>query len=183
MEDQGLFIKTKYFVYEFETSYIELSKSQFFEGYCILFSKIKYEHLTNMPIDEREKYLMEMSILGEVMLEVLGAERINYNILGNSYPYLHAHLFPRYSHEDKDLKKTVVWKYDSSYFTDEKYAFNEEKHKDLKEKLANALDKRYTEFLKNNKLNDIKKIDEKVSKNKIKLITKDEIKERLKIKK
>lgn len=136
-----------YFVYEFETSYVELSKSQFWEGYCILFSKEDYHHLTDMPSAVREKYLMEMSILGEAMMEILGAARINYNILGNSHPIVHAHLFPRYDWEDEDLRKTVVWKYDSSFFTDDAYRFNEEKHAGLKLELAQAIDRRYQAYL------------------------------------
>lgn len=136
-----------YFVYEFETSYVELSKSQFWEGYCILFSKEDYHHLTDMPACIREKYLMEMSILGEAMMEVLGAARINYNILGNTHPLVHAHLFPRYDWEDEELKKTVVWKYDPSFFYDEAYRFNEDKHADLKATLAQAIDRRYQAYL------------------------------------
>lgn len=31
--------KNQYFVYEFDTSFVEMSYSQFFEGYCILFQK------------------------------------------------------------------------------------------------------------------------------------------------
>lgn len=141
------FLSRPYFVYEFETSYVELSKSQFWEGYCILFSKFDYHHLTDMPSNLREKYLMEMSILGEAMMEVLEATRINYNILGNSHPIVHAHLFPRYDWEDEELRKTVVWKYDQSFFSDEVYRFNEKKHAPLKEQLAQSIDRRYKAYL------------------------------------
>lgn len=147
MANQDLFRERPYFVYEFETSYVELSKSQFWEGYCILFSKGDYDHLTDMPAHVREKYLMEMSILGEAMLEVLGAARINYNILGNSHPIVHAHLFPRYDWEDEELRKTVVWKYDPSFFSDEAYRFNETKHAELKATLAQVIDRRYQTYL------------------------------------
>jgi hypothetical protein len=35
-----------------------------------------------------------MALLGDVLLEITGAERINYGLLGNSEPALHAHVFP-----------------------------------------------------------------------------------------
>lgn len=147
MANQDLFRERPYFVYEFDTSYVEIGKNQFWEGYCILFAKGDYNHLTDMPLPVREAYLMEMSILGEAMLEVLGAARINYNILGNSYPLVHAHLFPRYDWEDEDLRKTVVWRYDSSFFSDEAYRFDQDRHADLKERLTAAIDRRYQAYL------------------------------------
>lgn len=135
------------FVYEFKNSYVELGNNQYFEGYCILFAKERFEHLSDMPFGLRSEYLNEMAILGEVMLEVLGAIRINYNILGNTLHLVHAHLFPRYEWEDETLRKTVVWKYDANFFTDAKYAFDINKHRQIKENLALALDRRYKEYL------------------------------------
>ncbi|MET3557644.1 diadenosine tetraphosphate (Ap4A) HIT family hydrolase [Streptococcus rupicaprae] len=146
MEDKDNFTHRPYFVYEFETSYVEMGKNQFWEGYCILFTKGQYDHLTDMPIDVREKYLIEMSILGDAMMEVLQARRINYSILGNSHPVTHAHLFPRYDWEDETLGKSVVWRYDDEVFQDPKYAFSE-KHASLKQALAEAIERHYITFL------------------------------------
>jgi hypothetical protein len=55
-----------------------------------------------------------MVALGDVLLEVTGAQRINYEILGNAEPALHAHLFPRYDAEPEELRRRPVWFYDWS---------------------------------------------------------------------
>src|SRR6478735_9378645 len=41
-----------------------------------------------------------------------GAERINYEILGNVEPALHAHVIPRHSHESPELRAKPVWLHD-----------------------------------------------------------------------
>ncbi|CIX76992.1 TPA: HIT family protein [Streptococcus pneumoniae] len=138
--------KNQYFVYEFDTSFVEMSYSQFFEGYCILFSKEPYPSLSDMPMEFRKEFLMEMSILGDAMLEVLNAYRINYDILGNSTPVLHAHLFPRYMWEEEERRKTVVHRYDSSVFSNPEFEFTIEKHGPIIKKLRFAIDRHYREY-------------------------------------
>lgn len=133
------------FLFEFETSYVELSYSQFLPGYCVLFSKIPYFSINDMPLAEREKYLMEMSLLGDSMMDVLGCIRINYNLLSNSYPVLHAHLFPRYAWEEEDKRTTVVWRYDPANWEDPK--FNLDAHGTMKAQLYQAIQKRYAAYL------------------------------------
>jgi len=39
-------------------------------------------------------------------------KRINYEILGNSEPELHAHVFPRYATESPELRRLPAWFYD-----------------------------------------------------------------------
>jgi diadenosine tetraphosphate (Ap4A) HIT family hydrolase len=55
-----------------------------------------------------------MALLGDALLEVTGATRINYEILGNLEPALHAHLFPRYDSEAEAFRSGPVWLYDWS---------------------------------------------------------------------
>ncbi|MDO4432112.1 MAG: diadenosine tetraphosphate hydrolase [Aerococcaceae bacterium] len=138
------------FVYEFEHSYVEMSYSQFLPGYCILFSKIPYASINAMPLAERSAYLTEMSLLGDAMLAVLGDDvlRINYNLLSNSHPVLHAHLFPRYRWEEESVRRSVVWKHDSSKWKDPETQFDVVKHADLKRALHDAIDALYTAYLK-----------------------------------
>ncbi len=45
-------------------------------------------------------------------MEVTGATRINYEILGNSEAALHAHVFPRYATEPEELRRKPAWFYD-----------------------------------------------------------------------
>ncbi len=137
------------FLYEFEYSYVELGHYQFFPGYCILFSKIPYESLNAMPNQERQGYLMEMTLLGDAMLEALDhPTRINYATLGNTDKVLHTHLFPRYSWEEESLRKTVVWRYPLEKLEDPNCRFNADKYGDIKRKLQEKIDEIYRKYLK-----------------------------------
>lgn len=137
--------KEDLYLYTFKTSYVELSKSQFLPGYCVQLAKIQYPSLNDMPLSERQDYLMEMSILGDAMMEVLPSIRINYNILGNSYHVLHTHLFPRYAWEEEDKRLSVVWKYDVSMWDSPLY--NEEEFGQMKRDLQAAINRRYKAYL------------------------------------
>lgn len=46
------------------------------------------------------------------MLKLTGALRVNHEILGNSEPELHAHIFPRYATEAEERRRMPVWFYD-----------------------------------------------------------------------
>ena len=50
--------------------------------------------------------------LGDAVLGVTGAERINYEILGNAEPALHAHVIPRYEWESAERRRQPVWSHD-----------------------------------------------------------------------
>ena len=52
-----------------------------------------------------------MAAIGDALLEVTDAARINYEILGNKDPALHAHVFPRYACEASDKRHGPVWGY------------------------------------------------------------------------
>jgi diadenosine tetraphosphate (Ap4A) HIT family hydrolase len=50
--------------------------------------------LNALSILQRTTFLQDMTILGDALLSVMGAICINYDILGNREPALHAHVFP-----------------------------------------------------------------------------------------
>jgi diadenosine tetraphosphate (Ap4A) HIT family hydrolase len=60
---------------------------------------------------QRAEYLCDMTLVGDALLEVTGAYRINYAILGNSDPALHAHIVPRYLTEPDGLRQGLPWSY------------------------------------------------------------------------
>ncbi len=62
--------------------------------------------------DARRLFLDDMARLGDAVLAVTQAERINYEILGNVEPALHAHVIPRHASEDPELRKQPVWLHD-----------------------------------------------------------------------
>ena len=94
------------------SGWVVLGDVQFLRGYCLLLPDPVVPHLNAMDEETRKNFLYEMSVLGDVVLEITGAVRINYEMLGNIEPALHAHIFPRFEDEPKELKLKPVWFYD-----------------------------------------------------------------------
>jgi diadenosine tetraphosphate (Ap4A) HIT family hydrolase len=82
------------------------------EGYCLLLPDPVVPDLNSLGGEARTQFLLDMVGLGDVLLELTGALRINYEILGNLEPALHAHLFPRYASEPEPLRTGPIWHYD-----------------------------------------------------------------------
>ena len=81
-------------------------------GYCLLLPDPVVSDLNALVGDARQQFLDDMAALGDAVLEATGAERINYEILGNVDPALHAHVIPRHATEDPELRKKPVWLHD-----------------------------------------------------------------------
>ena len=85
---------------------------QFLRGYSLLLPDPVVPHLNEMDDKTRRIFLYEMSVVGDVILEITGAVRINYEMLGNVERALHAHVFPRFEDEPEELRLKPVWFYD-----------------------------------------------------------------------
>lgn len=94
------------------SGWVVLGDVQFLRGYSLLLPDPVVPHLNAMDEETRKTFLHEMSVLGDVILEITGAVRINYEMLGNVEPALHAHVFPRFDDEAEELKLKPVWFYD-----------------------------------------------------------------------
>jgi diadenosine tetraphosphate (Ap4A) HIT family hydrolase len=91
-----------------------LGDPQITRGYCLLLPDPVVPDLNALVGDARDQFLRDMARLGDAVLAVTGAERINYEILGNVEPALHAHVIPRHASEDPDLRRKAVWLHDWS---------------------------------------------------------------------
>ena len=87
---------------------------QVLPGYSLLLPDPVVPDLNALAGVVRVTFLEDMARLGDALLQVTGASRINYEILGNTEPALHAHLFPRYDNEPPELKRRPAWFYDWS---------------------------------------------------------------------
>lgn len=74
----------------------------------MLLPKREIHSLNDLSLQERSLFLSDMSIVGDALIEVLKPLRINYDILGNTDNYLHAHIFPRYQWEEEQRRKMPV---------------------------------------------------------------------------
>ena len=77
---------------------------QFLRGYTILLADPPVASINDLDRLKRAEYLCDMALVGDALLEVTGAYRINYGIMGNSDPFLHAHIVPRYLTEPENLR-------------------------------------------------------------------------------
>jgi len=125
-----------------DSGWAVLSDVQLMRGYCILLSDPVVPSLNDMPLAERVTFLRDMTIIGDAILEVTGAARINYEILGNSEKALHAHIVPRYEAEPEEFRKGPVWFYDMSKAP----RFDPVNHLALKERITMAIEKRLKEL-------------------------------------
>jgi len=87
---------------------------QFVRGYALLLPDPVVPNLNSLGARERIAFLTDMSRLGDALLKVTGAARINYAIFGNQDPALHAHVIPRYLDEPEGLRTEQPWAYDWS---------------------------------------------------------------------
>lgn len=118
-----------------KSGFAVIADPQFLPGYCVLLAYPKVFSLNNLSLRERETFLLEMSLIGDAISEICKPIRINYDILGNTDTFLHAHIYPRYEWEE-ERKKHPIWVYPKEYWTDEKYQFNEVNSGQLKRQLS-----------------------------------------------
>lgn len=85
---------------------------QFLRGYSLLLPDPVVPTLNALGAQQRVVYLQDVARLGDAVLKLTGAVRINYAILGNQEPALHAHVIPRYADEPASLRTSHPWAYD-----------------------------------------------------------------------
>ena len=113
-EAAATFVSTDKVIGRMRSGWAVVGDHQVLHGYCLLLPDPVVPSLNDLSQERRSIFLEDMTILGDALLAVTDAHRINYEILGNTERALHAHLFPRYESEPKDLKTKPVWKYDFS---------------------------------------------------------------------
>src|ERR1700761_7362777 len=77
------------------SGWVVMGERQVLPGYCLLLPDPVVPHLNALKAAARDAFLSDMGRLGDALLAVTGALRINYAMFGNAEPALHAHLFPR----------------------------------------------------------------------------------------
>ncbi|MBQ0891530.1 diadenosine tetraphosphate hydrolase [Micromonospora sp. U56] len=110
---------------------------QWLPGYCVLLADDPaVQRLTDLPRAKRLAYLESMDRLGEAVERACAEadpafRRVNLEILGNTDPYLHAHVWPRYEWEPPEIVGKPVWLYPASKWRDPGSALSEQ-HDELR---------------------------------------------------
>lgn len=92
-----------------KSGWLMLSDMQTPRGWCILNRVPVVDGLESINDAERAQFLTDMAAVGDALLAVTGAYRINYSILGNTDPALHVHIQPRYREEPDNLRRQPLW--------------------------------------------------------------------------
>ncbi len=133
-----------YFVRELETGYVVIGDYQHFVGYTLFLCKEHKSELFELEHAKKVKFLEEMSIVGEAVSKAFGAEKINYELLGNGDSHLHWHLFPRVSGDLEGYGsngKGPVWMYPMEKMYSDKNRPTDKELEVMKSKLFEELSK------------------------------------------
>ena len=133
-----------WFVKELETGYVVIGDHQHFKGYTIFLCKEHKSELFQLDRATRLRFLEEMSIVAEAAANAFGAEKMNYELLGNGDSHLHWHLFPRVSGDLGEFGnngKGPVWWYPREKMYSSENCPSEDALNEMKARLAEELDK------------------------------------------
>ena len=100
------------FIARLSSGWAVLGEQQFLRGYARLLPDPVVGTVNELQGAARSDFLADMALLGDAVLAVTGALRINYAMFGNMEPALHAHVVPRYDHEPAALATAHPWQYD-----------------------------------------------------------------------
>ena len=127
-------------------SYAVIGDTQFLPGYCVLLSDDPTaQRLSDLPRERRSAFLSDMDRLGEAVERACGRldpgfRRVNLEILGNTDPFLHAHVWPRYDWEPDDLVRMPVWLYPRDSWSAPEHALGP-RHDPLRAAIGAELDR------------------------------------------
>ena len=120
------------------SGWLFLGRYQFLPGYCVLAADPPADGLNALTGEARARFLADMGRVGDALLKTTDAVRINYAILGNGDPALHAHLQPQYADEKEPYRSGPVDLYPPSRL--EAVPFNLERDQPLMQALRRELE-------------------------------------------
>lgn len=123
------------FVARLASGWAVMGERQVLPGYCLLLPDPVVPTLNALAGGERSAFLADMAALGDAVLAVTHAIRINYAIFGNQDPALHAHVIPRYHDEPAPFAAAHPFAYD----WEQAPAFEAERHRELRDRIHAAL--------------------------------------------
>ncbi|QXE38744.1 diadenosine tetraphosphate hydrolase [Streptomyces sp. GMY02] len=118
---------------------------QFLPGYSVLLvDEPSVQRLTDLPRAKRRSFLSDMDQLGEAVERACRRldpdfRRVNLEILGNTDPFLHAHVWPRYEWEPAELVGKPVWLYPRERWNNQQSRTGPQ-HDALREAIGSELD-------------------------------------------
>lgn len=88
-----------YVIRQLASGWLVIGDVQPLPGYCLVLADPVVESLNSLGESDRIAYSLDVARVGDALLAVTGAFRINYETWGNLEPALHTHITPRYLSE------------------------------------------------------------------------------------
>ena len=85
-----------FYVADLRISLLRLCRNQYVKGYCVLIFNKHVREPYELTKEERLTFFEDMMLAGQALEKVFGADKMNFQILGNAVPHLHCHIEPRY---------------------------------------------------------------------------------------
>jgi diadenosine tetraphosphate (Ap4A) HIT family hydrolase len=121
------------------SGWVIMGERQVLPGYCLLLPDPVVPHLNALAGDARAQFMFDMALVGDVLLAITAAARINYAIYGNVDPALHVHIFPRDSAEPENTRTAQPWALDWNAAP----LYSDAMHGDFKRRVGMELRKHY----------------------------------------
>ncbi len=135
-----------YFVKELETGYAVMGDYQHFRGYTLFLYKEHTVELFDLDPAVKAKHLEEMTVVAQAVRNAFGADKMNYECLGNGTggAHIHWHLFPRKAGDIGQYGnngKGPVWWYPMEQMYAEEARPAPEELEEMKQQLLSELDR------------------------------------------
>lgn len=85
-----------YTIADLHLSRLQLARNQFVPGYCVLICTRHVREPYHLTREEQSLFFDDMMHAAQALEQVFKPIKMNFQLLGNLVPHLHAHLVPRY---------------------------------------------------------------------------------------
>jgi diadenosine tetraphosphate (Ap4A) HIT family hydrolase len=120
-----------------------IGDTQHLAGYSLLLADDpSVDHLTDLDWERRTSFLFDLALLGEAVERARRPHRLrrmNYEVLGNSLPFLHGHVHPRYEWDRPERIGGPVWRYSKEGRNAAGHACSDEKHGEIRAAITTEL--------------------------------------------
>lgn len=128
----------EFVIAKLESGWLVIGDVQPLVGYCVFLADPVVSSINDLNKLDRISYSLDVLRSGDALLDATGAERINYETLGNSEPALHTHLIPRYHDEPAEKRRMPAF---MEYSWADAPKFDKKRDADLVRRIRQALNK------------------------------------------
>jgi diadenosine tetraphosphate (Ap4A) HIT family hydrolase len=97
--------RNPYVITRMPSGWLVVGDVQPLPGYCLLLADPVVESPNALSEADRVKYCLDVLRIGDALLSVTAAYRINYMTLANFEPSLHSHIIPRFRDEPEEKRR------------------------------------------------------------------------------